>query len=325
MDKNISISFIIPYYKIGRELLDRAVRSVRDINTPGLIWEIIVVDDGTPDSHAEEWIAEYADRRIRRIRQENGGLSAARNTGIDAARSDYIQFLDADDYLFPTSYAGIVRLLQSDRPDVLIHQWKKVSRTKEAEPHRRSGRTEAFASGVEFMTDRSFFAGACSYVFRRRILGDLRFFPGIYHEDEDFTPRLFERAGKTLVTDIVAYAYYQRPGSIINTSDETALRKKAADRMLILRRLEDFGKTAASEAAGKAMRRRCEQFASAIIYRLLKEASCEKALLDGIDELRRAGYYPLPKRNYTRRYDLFRKLTDRRWKVRIMRMIMRIL
>lgn len=325
MDRNVSISFIIPYYKIGRELLDRAVRSVRAINAPDMDWEVIVVDDGTPDGRAGEWMEEYDDSRIRCVRQENGGLSAARNTGIEAARSDYIQFLDADDYLFPTSYADIVRRLQSDRPDVLIHRWKKVGRMKEIAPPRHSGRTESFASGVEFMAGRSFFAGACSYVFRRQILGGLRFFPGIYHEDEDFTPRLFARAGKLLVNGTAVYAYYQRPGSIINSSDETVLRKKAADRMLILKRLEDFGKTAESEAAGKAMCRRCEQFASAIIYRLLKEASSGKALLDGIEELRRAGYYPLPKRDYTRRYNLFRKLTDRRWKVKIMRIIMRTL
>ncbi len=111
------------------------------------------------------------------------------------------------------------------------------------------------------MAAHSFFGGAWSYVFKRRILAGLQFHPGIYHEDEDFTPRLLANAKTTITTGITTYAYYQRPHSIINTSNPATIAKRFADLRYILKRLKNSGKTAKDALTQTALLRRYEQLA----------------------------------------------------------------
>lgn len=85
-------------------------------------------------------------------------------------------------------------------------------------------KTERFDSGIDYMSRRSLFAGVWSYMFRREILGGERFLPGIYHEDEDFTPRLFARSGRLISTNLMVYAYYQRQESIVNSGDAERIK-----------------------------------------------------------------------------------------------------
>jgi glycosyltransferase involved in cell wall biosynthesis len=93
------VSVIVPCYGQAH-LLPQAVASVQAQSMPN--WELLVVDDGSPDDTAQ--VTESlvnADARVRLLRQRNGGLSAARNAGVAASRGEYIQFLDADDVLMP--------------------------------------------------------------------------------------------------------------------------------------------------------------------------------------------------------------------------------
>lgn len=89
-------------------------------------------------------------------------------------------------------------------------------------------KTERFDSGIDYMSRRSLFAGVWSYMFRREILGGERFLPGIYHEDEDFTPRLFARSGSLISTNLMVYAYYQRQESIVNSGDAERIKNASA-------------------------------------------------------------------------------------------------
>lgn len=96
------ISVVVPCYRQGH-LLPQCLASLQA--QTWRTWEAIVVDDGSPDSTADVVNAASAlDARIRLVRRQNGGLSAARNTGIAAARGQYIQFLDADDVLLPAKF-----------------------------------------------------------------------------------------------------------------------------------------------------------------------------------------------------------------------------
>ena len=93
------ISVIIPVYKV-EEYLDECVLSVIRQTYANL--EIILVDDGSPDNcprMCDEWATK--DSRIKVIHKENGGLSDARNAGLDAAEGQYIAFIDSDDYIKP--------------------------------------------------------------------------------------------------------------------------------------------------------------------------------------------------------------------------------
>lgn len=317
-----SISFIIPYYDLPKELLLRAVGSILDARLDADM-EIIVVDDGTPQSHAQKWLAEFDDNRILYCYQENAGLSEARNAGIRLASKEYIQFIDADDYFFPCTYRLIVDILNEKTPDIAISKFKKVASSGIEHIRPQKPRCESFESGAAFMAAHSFFGGAWSYVFKRRILAGLQFHPGIYHEDEDFTPRLLANAKTTITTGITTYAYYQRPHSIINTSNPATIAKRFADLRYILKRLKNSGKTAKDALTQTALLRRYEQLALSVIYSVLKNAPDFDFICAELKELHALGCYPLPRRHYSWKYNLFRLLTNKRWKLRIMRFLLK--
>ncbi len=316
----ISISFIIPYYNLERELLLRAVDSIT-LARLDCDYEIIVVDDGTPDSHAEEWLR--GKPGVRYFHQANGGLSAARNAGIDLATKEYIQFLDSDDYLFPSAYRKAVELLQSERPDMLMFSHKKVFSQRLDDEVLRAIASEQFADGIDYMLNCNVFAGAWHYVFRKQTLGNLRFIPGIFHEDEDFTPRLLANSGKVITTDAVCYAYYQRQGSITNNRNEDRLAKRFDDMMLILSRMKQSAAGTSNDRLQRAYTRRCNQLALGILYTALTDMPSASATISIADRLAKEGFWPLPKARYTWRYRLFRRLTDSRWKLRIMKLLLK--
>lgn len=316
----ISISFIIPYYNLERELLLRAVDSIA-LARLDCDYEIIVVDDGTPDSRAEGWLRGKS--RVRYFRQANGGLSAARNAGIDLATKEYIQFLDGDDYLFPSTYRKAVELLQKEQPDMLLFNHKKVFSQSLDDEAPRAIANEQFADGIDYMLNRNIFAGAWHYVFRKQILGDLRFIPRIFHEDEDFTPRLLANSGKVIATDAVCYAYYQRQGSITNNRNDSQLAKRFDDMMLILTKMKQSAAETSDNRLQRAYTRRCNQLALGILYTALTDLPTTSATIGIADRLAAEGLWPLPKARYTWRYRLFRRLTDRRWKLRAMKFLLK--
>lgn len=109
------ISIIIPVYKVEK-YLPRCIESVAAQTYKNI--EIILVDDGSPD-RCPEICDEYArkDSRLTVIHKENGGLSDARNAGIEAAHGRYIGFVDSDDYIHPDMYKELYTVLMEERAD----------------------------------------------------------------------------------------------------------------------------------------------------------------------------------------------------------------
>ena len=96
---NSLVSVIVPIYKV-EDYLDECVKSIVDQTYKNI--EIILVDDGSPD-HCPQKCDEWAknDLRIRVVHKQNGGLSSARNAGLDVAKGEYIAFVDSDDFITP--------------------------------------------------------------------------------------------------------------------------------------------------------------------------------------------------------------------------------
>lgn len=119
MEKEDLISIVIPVYKV--ELyLEKCIESI--INQTYKNLEIIIVDDGSPDN-CPKICDEYAqkDNRIKVIHKENGGLSDARNAGIDVAAGKYIAFVDSDDYVSNDYIEYMYNLIKN-----IIHKWQHV-------------------------------------------------------------------------------------------------------------------------------------------------------------------------------------------------------
>lgn len=302
-----SISFVIPYYKVELPLLARAVESVSRLGQKA-DWEAWIVDDGTPESEAGRYLASCGDPRVRYYFQPNGGLGSARNTGMKLARKEYIQFLDADDYLFPKAYSLVLDAVGSKRPDLVSFNFKKTCHTELRETGVPRLQTVFRGSGTEFMLRHNLHGSAWGYVFKKSILGDLKFTPGIYHEDEEFTPLLFLKARHVMVTDVPAYAYFQRRKSIMHQSGRDILAKRYSDLQDVILHLADKSRRLHGDAAA-ALGRRVDLLCMAMVYTLLGDSPDTAFLLATLENMKRAGLYPLAPRFHSFPYAIVRWCT----------------
>lgn len=303
----VSICFIIPYYKVSLHLLARCVESVRALGDRA-DWEIRLVDDGTPGHEAEQYLRSLEDSRIHYLYQENKGLGAARNRILETCEKEYIHFLDADDYLFTTQLIQATDLLDRERPDLLAFGFKKVYDESTMRMPEEKIAVTFRGSGTAYMLRHNLHGAAWGYFFRRKTAGDLRFIPEIYHEDEDFTPLLWLRMQHVIVTTLPVYAYYQRPGSIVNDTDPAKIRKRYDDLNTVLCHLREKTKQLPPVQA-RALRRRTDMVAMAAIYMLMKESPDRAFLYDVLERMRRENFYPLPRAHWSPLYVAFRLCT----------------
>lgn len=115
---NPKVSVIVPCYNQAQflaETLDSVLAQTHEN------WECIVVNDGSTDN-TETVAKEYCDRdqRFVYLKKENGGLSSARNAGLDIAKGEYVQFLDSDDILLPNKFECQIRMMEIDKSDVCV-------------------------------------------------------------------------------------------------------------------------------------------------------------------------------------------------------------
>lgn len=238
-------SIIVPVYKVERWLA-RCVEGV--FAEPFGDWELLLVDDGSPD-RCGEICDEFArlDKRVSAIHKTNGGLSDARNAGIRAAAGEYLLFLDSDDELISGALERAAAQLTAHRPDALIGRFCAVDE--------RSGRTlfEAdCAPDDNLMNSRDpdiaigelarAWASPCAwrYVARREFLlsNGLFFEKGLLNEDAMWTPRMLAAARALRYEPAPFYRYYVRDESIMTTVNF----KRCADVLKIARANFDFSR-----------------------------------------------------------------------------------
>lgn len=214
-------SLIIPVYNVEKYLRE-CLESVL-CQTYG-DWEAICINDGSTDGSAtilEEYAAK--DSRFKVISQANGGLSAARNSGLEAASGDYVLFLDSDDYLGKDALRIIADNLSDE--DLLCFSGRRFF--EESGKYEKADvlPQESFETGWEYYSkhalDKRNFAFVCVVLrcYRRAYLLEnrLRFKPGIYHEDNMFTPLACYYAKKVKIIPDVLYDYRVRGSSIMTT------------------------------------------------------------------------------------------------------------
>ena len=199
------VTFIVAYYNLPVTMLCQCLDSILALSLSNAEREIIVIDDGSDDNPLPSLGRYLAD--IIYVRQRNSGLSEARNRGIQLANGQYVQFVDADDYLLRTPYEHCLDLVRYQKSDVVMFD---LTDDSESSPS-ADFNTDDLNSGTEYLSHHNLHASACGYLFRRAIIGQLRFTPGILHEDEEFTPQLLLRAETVASTNAQAYYYRRRP------------------------------------------------------------------------------------------------------------------
>jgi glycosyltransferase involved in cell wall biosynthesis len=265
--------------------------------------EIIVVDDGS-DASPLPYLSDYQDDIIY-VRQKNGGLSTARNTGLRLATGQYVQFVDADDMLITVAYEHCLDFIRYEKPDMVMFDF--THRPIQSTIYEDS----PLMSGCELLRHRNIRGTACGYLFKRTALGQLRFTPGILHEDEEFTPQLLLRCDTVRITNAQAYLYRQREESIMTAAGVRHRLQRLGDAKQILFRLQTLADTLPAEGH-LALSRRVHQLTMDYIYNVIRLTGNLHYLERQLQELRTNGLYPLPKCDYTKKYSLFRRLANSR-------------
>lgn len=213
-------SIVVPIYNV-EQYLEKCVDSLLN-QTYGDI-EIILVDDGSPD-HCPQMCDEFAksDNRVVVIHKQNGGLSDARNKGLEMAQGEYIMFVDSDDYLEINACERFAEFTKQGY-DILVGDASIEGGSANIE---HIEKTETVYSGEDYLLTalaaRKMPMAAWLNVYRKKFLEnyDLRFKYGRLHEDEEFTPRAFLKAGQVVCTGIVFYHYIIRNNSITTQKDK---------------------------------------------------------------------------------------------------------
>ena len=303
-NKKPLVSFILTYYNQPVQMLCECIDSILALSLRPFEREIIVVDDGSTVSPMNG-LMQYGDEIIY-VRQKNGGLSMARNKGIDMAQGQFLQFVDADDHLIQTPYEHCLDLIRLNSDiDMVMFDFTSTETTE------TDYKDTEVMTGSAYMLKHNIHASACGYLFKRITLGELRFTPDIWHEDEEFTPQLLIRAEHVCATNAKAYFYYKHKGTITTHDDEESKAKRFDDIRGVLDRLQ-YLCDRVPQIDRIALQRRVAQLTMDYIYQVIMQQRSMKALNACIDDLSNKGLFPLPDRDYSQKYKWFRKMTNTR-------------
>lgn len=208
------ISVIVPIYNVA-EYLPKCIESV--INQSYKNLEIILVDDGSPD-RCPEICDEYAkkDKRIKAIHKKNGGLSDARNAGLEIAKGEYISFIDSDDYINEHMYEDMLSAIENADADLCICGYDRVNDDGEicSSSHFKNAvlsQNDAFEMLVQ---GNVFFIVAWNKLYKRIVFDKLLFRKGKIHEDEFIMHHVYGECNKIVTLEKAYYYYLVRETSI---------------------------------------------------------------------------------------------------------------
>lgn len=237
------ISVIVPVYNTEK-YLKKCLESI--INQTYQDFEVIIVNDGAIDN-SQKIIDEYIEKyqtKIKCLNKENGGLSSARNVGIEVAKGDYIIFVDSDDYLETTLLEQMLPYIQKNIDLVKYKLIKINEENKELE--RIDGPTFDEVTGEEGFNKLVFndilLEPACLYLYKKDIFikNELRFLENTYHEDFGLIPIILLNAKKMVSIDFYGYYYVQASNSITRNEDYTKTVKRANDLLIHYDNMKDL-------------------------------------------------------------------------------------
>lgn len=292
-----NVSVIVPVYKV-EAYLDRCLESIlaqsyRD-------FEIILVDDGSPDRCGEicdAYAAQYP--FIHAIHQKNGGLSAARNTGIDWAfahsDSSYLAFVDSDDWVHPEYLNTLYHALREN--DCKISACGIFRTSGEKIPFNQDFDSFCLSSDTYYCGQfhEGLTAVAWNKLYDKQLFQSLRYPVGKLHEDEFTTYQMIYRCERVAVTCAQLYAYYQNPEGIMRSTWNPR-------RMHMLEAFEQQIDFAQKAGYLNLLKKAAEQYLYASYEQLLQADAAyrkelRKKLGSALNMGRKYGFFPLHKKN----------------------------
>ena len=212
----MKLSIIVPVYNVEKHLA-RCLESV----APQLCsdYELILVDDGSTDrsgTMCDEFAREHPEQHVVVVHQPNGGLSAARNRGLEVARGEYVTFVDSDDYVdAQTLVFNMAYLLAHPEVDMLEYPIEVHAESAQAHMLTFSDETLQADTFVDWVRRRGYeHCYACNKIYASRLWQGMRFPHGAYFEDVAIMPSIIRKCRCLHYSQVGCYRYVMHPGSI---------------------------------------------------------------------------------------------------------------
>ncbi|MCM1518462.1 MAG: glycosyltransferase [Pseudoflavonifractor sp.] len=292
------LSIIIPVYNVEK-WLERCVRSIVSQSLAPSDYEIILVDDGSPDKSgeiADRLAGEYAN--IRTFHQANQGQSVARNLGIEQAQGEYIWFVDSDDYLIDNTMAEFVDKVFNLDVDILCAQMEIGDREGNylGRGSVQPFEFESVMTGAHALCHGMELSSVCNNLYRRKFLIDnnLRFYPGITQQDVEFNTRAFALAQKVAFFDKAVY-YYFKTGASSTTGMTPAKRKRLLlDSAIVTRECKKTAGAVTDKQVRKQLNRRANSIIVGNMYSIMRNTAYDMETIEEfVNRAKEYGLYPI--------------------------------
>lgn len=249
------LSIVVNMYNTAK-YMPRCMETLLEQDIPQEEYEIILVDDCSPDNSlemAQEYAAQYENVRVC-THDKNKGLAAARNTGIDAAKGQYLCFVDPDDYIEKNSLAALLKQMDDEQLDMLRFNYQKVdedyNNVPDSEIETRFDYTPGVMTGTEFLAHR--LGVGCyvwAYIYRLEFIKNtnIRFFEGCFFDDTPWLPRVLQKAQRVNVNPVRHQYYLQRAGSMVHSHNKEAIMRKVDMHMQMIDILMEQKQSASME------------------------------------------------------------------------------
>lgn len=296
MENKLLISYIIPCYNVEETMLRECINSILSLPFRQDEFEVIIIDDGSELCYSNIE-SEYLSS-VKFIKQENKGVSAARNHGISLSRGKYIHFIDADDSILPDAYSNVIQLIRKELYDIItIDFTTKANFTTD-----NSNQHLEILNGKEMLAHKNIKSSVWSYIIKKELIGNTKFDETLsYAEDDDFVTHILYSAQSVATTQIVAYFYRQHNNSLIFRSEQINLEKRLNDIYYVIVKLNNMAK-GVSKYNSRGLLRRVAQLTMNYLYLIIYITRSYEILSKRIKELKSEKLFPLPMRFYTTKY-----------------------
>jgi len=258
-------------------------------------YEVIIINDGSLDN-SKIIIDEFCSNHVNfySYSKENGGLSSARNYGIEKAKGEYLFFVDSDDFLKENSVKKILDIAYNEHLDCVAFDFQKISQTDKLLSINNYYKDTTVMSGVRFLIKNTIVSNCTRYLFKRKVLLDnnLSFTNGVYHEDEEFTVLFLSYVEKIKYINHLVYYYLQRDDSITTTNNELVNKQKLKDIISIVSNINQRKKQA-SKLLIEGLSKKTEQLLVSVFFRMKTLNFNYEQVGEIIKELERRKLYPL--------------------------------
>lgn len=273
---NYKLSIIIPMYN-AEKYIANCLNSILCSDLLEREYEVIIVNDGSHDNGpniAQDFCTKH--KNFRYLTQENKGQSVARNYGIEEAHGEYLWFVDSDDKIDNRINALLVKIEELGKPDVFSFYLQYISEEGKflTKAFRFPGVYNLLMKGRDAIVSGYQPSSVCVFFMKKKFIDDLklRFYPGIYHQDSEFSYRMMAYAKSVFFSDYVPYIYIKHKNTVVTSTLPEKVEKRLMDDITIIKSFEDLSKEFKETdlTLYKTIKKHCDGMLLGIVYSLYK-------------------------------------------------------